>query len=70
VCRMLRAGTQMEHRNKLREGVNCQPEPQHLCGAAQSCSQFIQLEVRELEMAEGALVQDLRVFASARQKGW
>jgi hypothetical protein len=46
-----RAGTQMEHWNKLGAGINCQPEPQHLFVAAQPCSQFVQLEVWEPEIA-------------------
>jgi hypothetical protein len=59
----------MEHGKKLRAGVDGQPEPEDLLGAAQPGAQFIQLEVRELEMAEGTLVQGLSVLASARQKG-
>src|SRR2546421_8654905 len=42
----------------------------HLFGAAEPGSQFIQLQVRELEMAEAALVQSLRVLARTGQKGW
>ncbi len=49
---VLRAGTQMEDGKKLRARVDSQPQPEHLCGAAQPCSQFVQLEVWELEMAE------------------
>jgi hypothetical protein len=54
----------MKHGNKLREGVNCQPEPEHVCGAAQPCAQLVQLEVREPEMTEGTLVQGLRMLES------
>ncbi len=67
--RDLRAWTQMEYRNNFREGVDGQPEPEHLCIAAEPCSQFVQLEVWELKMAEGAFVQDLRVLASTSQPG-
>ncbi len=67
---MLCAGTKVEHGNNLREGVDGQPQPQHLCGAAESGAQFVQLEVREPEMAKGALMQGLCVLASASQKGW
>jgi len=59
----------MEDRNNFRKGVDGQPEPEHLCRAAEACSQFVQLEVWELEMAEGAFVQDLRMFASTSQPG-
>ena len=69
MCHVLGAGTQMEHGKNLRAGIDGQPEPEHLCGAAQPGSQFVQLEVRELEMAEGALVQGLCVLASTGQPG-
>jgi hypothetical protein len=46
----------MEHRKKLGAWVDGQPEPQHLFGTAQPRAQFVQLKVREPEMAEGAFV--------------
>jgi len=46
----------MEDWNQFRAGVDGQPEPQHLLSAAQPGAQFIQLEMREPEMAEEALV--------------
>ena len=42
-----------------RERIDGQPQPEHLGGAAQPGAQFVQLEVREVEMAEEALVQGL-----------
>ena len=69
VCHVLRAGSQMEHRKKLGAGVDGQPEPQHLFGAAQPRAPFVQLQVREPERAEGAFVPDLRVLANPSQKG-
>jgi hypothetical protein len=65
--RKLRAGAEMEHRKKLGEGINGQPEPQHLFGAAQPGAQFVQLEVRKPEGAKEALVSRLSVRARARQ---
>ena len=50
-----------------REGVDCQPEPEHLFGATQPGSQFVQLEVRDLEVAEIVLVHGLSVHASTGQ---
>jgi hypothetical protein len=38
----------------------------HLCMVAQACAQFVQLQMGEPEMAEGALVQGLSVLASTR----
>ena len=48
---MLCAGTKVEDGNYLREGVDGQPQPQYVCGAAQPGAQFVQLEVWEPEMA-------------------
>ncbi len=65
--RPLRAGTHMENRKDFRERVDGQPE--HLCMVAEACAQLVQLEVREPEMAEGALVQGQRVLTSSGQPG-
>jgi hypothetical protein len=56
--------TELKHRQNLGEGIDGQPEPQHLLGAAEPGAQLVQLEVRELEMKEEALVQGVRVLAS------
>ncbi len=61
MCHVLGAGTEMEHGHKLRERIDGQPEPDHLCRAAQPGSQFVQLKMWEPEVAEGALVQGLCV---------
>ena len=53
---VLRAGAEMEDGKNLRAGVDGQPQPQDLFGAAQPGSQFVQLEMRELEIAERVLV--------------
>jgi hypothetical protein len=59
----------MEDGKNLCGGVDGQPQPQHLCGAAQPGAQFVQLQVRELEVAEGAFVQGLSVLTGTGQKG-
>jgi hypothetical protein len=66
---VLRAGAQMEHGKNLREGINGQPEPEHLLVVAQPGAQLVQLEMWELEVAEIVLVQGLCMLASARQPG-
>jgi hypothetical protein len=68
--RVLRARAEIKHRQKLRTGVDGQPEPKHLSGAAQPGAQFIQLQMGELEMVKEAFVQGLCMFPSASQKGW
>jgi len=60
---VLGARTELEHGKNFRTGVDGQPEPQRLRMAAQPGSQFIQLKMREVEMAEEALVQGVRVPA-------
>jgi len=66
---VLRAGTQLKDGKTLRRGVESQPEPLHLCRAAQPGAQFIQLERRESEMGEEAFMQGVCVRARARQPG-
>jgi hypothetical protein len=60
---VLRAGADLKHGQNLGERINGQPEPEHLCGAAQPGAQLVQLEMREVQMAEEALVQGVRVPA-------
>jgi hypothetical protein len=60
----------MEHRKKLREGINGQPEPEHLLVAAQPGAQLVQLEVWELEVAERVLVQGLCMLESRGTARW
>jgi hypothetical protein len=64
---VLCAGTQMEHGYKLGARIDGQPEPQHVFIAAQSGAQFVQLDVWEPEMTEGAFVQRLSMFTSASE---
>ena len=66
---VLRSRTELKHGKNLRQGINGQPEPEHLCGAAQPGAEFVQLEVRDVEVAEGALMEDLSVPACASEKG-
>jgi hypothetical protein len=66
---MLCAGTQREHGKKLGARVDGQPQPEHLCGAAEPGAQFVQLQVWEVELAEEAFVQGLGMFPSASQPG-
>jgi hypothetical protein len=65
----MRTGTHMKNRNDFREGVDGQPQPQHLFGTAQPSAQFIQLELWQIQSAKEALVQGVRVLARTRQKG-
>ena len=64
VRRMLCARTQMQHGHKLGARIDSQPQPEHLCGAAEPGSNFVQLQVREVQVAEAALMEDLSVPAA------
>jgi hypothetical protein len=64
---VLRARTQMEDGKQLRRGVDDQPQPQDAGMAAQPCANFIQLQVWEVQMAEGPLVQRLSMLACTRE---
>ena len=64
---VLCARAQMEHRHNLGARIDRQPDPEHLAGAAQPRSQFVQLQVREVQVAEAALMQELSVLACASQ---
>jgi hypothetical protein len=64
---VLGTGAQLEDGQKLGAGIDDQPKPLHLEMAAQPGSEFIELEVWEPQMAEGAFVQELRVRARTSQ---
>jgi hypothetical protein len=66
---VLGARAELKHGKDLGEGIDGQPQPEHLSGAAQPGAQFVQLQVWEVQMAEEALVQGVRVLASTRQPG-
>jgi hypothetical protein len=59
MCHVLCSGAKLKHGKNLRERADSQPKPQHVLRAAQSGAQFVQLEVWEPEMVEGAFVQGL-----------
>ena len=63
--RMLRAEAELNHRKNLRQRINGQPEPQHVLATPQPGSQFVQLEMWDLQGVEAALVQGLSVLACA-----
>jgi hypothetical protein len=66
----LGAGAELKHRKNLGEGIDRQPEPENLVGAAEPGAQFIQLQMREPEDAERALVQRLSVLESRGTTRW
>ncbi len=59
----------MEDGQNLRARIDGQPQPQHVCGAAQPGAELIQLDMRDYHLAEGALVQALRVRSRPHEPG-
>ncbi len=70
MCHVLCAGTQIEDGKKFGARVDGQPEPAYLSGAAQAGAQFIQLQMRDLELTKEAFVHGLCMLACASEKGW
>lgn len=50
-------------------GIDRQPQPEHLCSAAQPRAEFVQLQVGDLQVAEAALMEDLSVLACTGEPG-
>jgi hypothetical protein len=69
VRRMLCAGTQMQHGQNLGARIDGQPQPEHLGGAAQPGAQFVELQMRNVQVAEAALMEDLSVLACPSEPG-
>jgi hypothetical protein len=63
--RVLCARTQRENGKKL--GARIDDQPQHLGGASQSGSNFVQLQVRDMQVAEGVLMEELSVLTCASE---
>ncbi len=60
---VLRARTELKDGKNLRRGVDDQPHPEDLCGAAEPGSNFVQLQMRDVQVAEAALMEDFSVPA-------
>ncbi len=67
---VLRAGAELRHRKNFRAGINGRPQPEHLFGAAEPRAQFVQLQVRDLEGVEAALMEDLCVPGLRESATW
>jgi hypothetical protein len=59
----------MEDGKNLRTWVDCQPQPQDVGVAAEPGAQFVQLEIRKLEVAEKVLMEGLSMLPSAGKPG-
>jgi hypothetical protein len=63
---LVRSRAQLEHRNTLGERIDGDPEPEDLRVAAQPRAQFIELQMRKSELAEGAFMQALSLCSCSR----
>ena len=62
----LGAGAELKHGQNLGARIESQPEPEHLTGTAQPGANFIQLQMREVQVAEGALMEEREPGLPAR----
>ena len=53
---VLSSGSELEYRDELAEGVDRQPQPEDTSPATQSSAQFVQLDMREGEVLQGAVM--------------
>src|SRR5260370_4662233 len=67
--RVLGERTEMKDGQDLRGGVDSPRQAQDLSVAAEPGAQFVQLEMRKLEVAEKVLVEGLSMLPSAGQPG-
>jgi hypothetical protein len=70
MCHVLCTGAELEDREKLGAGIDSEPEPEDLLGAAQPGAEFVQLQMQEVQVAEAVLVQGVRMITRTGQKGW
>ncbi len=66
---LLHPRTKMQDRDEFRERVHRDPQPEYMGTLAQPRAQFVQLQVRELEVPKPAVVQGRTVLASAGEPG-
>ncbi len=57
----------MQDGKYFRTGIDGQPEPEDLFGSVQPGAQFVQLDIRKLEMTEKMLMEDVSVLPCAGQ---
>ena len=65
---VLCSGAELKHGQNLGERIDGQPQPQHLCGAAQPGAQFVQLEMGDMQVVEAALMEDLSMPACTSEQ--
>jgi hypothetical protein len=69
MCHVLRTKTELKHGQNLGARIDNQPQPEHLGGAAEPGANFVQLQVREVQVAEAALMEEPSVLSRASKPG-
>ncbi len=67
MCGVLSPRATVQHGYALRERIQRAPPPQHVRAIAEVRAEFVQLEMRELEVPNPAVVQRCAVLAGPRQ---
>jgi len=66
---VLGPGSELQHRDDLAAGVDRQPQPEDMRPAAQAGAQFVQLDMREGKVLQGAVMPAPALLKSACQPG-
>jgi hypothetical protein len=69
ICSILGARSQMEGGNQFGDGIDGQPEPQHLHPPAEPGTDLVQLQMRQPKAAAEVVVHRCAVLPGARQPG-
>jgi hypothetical protein len=59
----------MQHRDEFADRIDREPQPQHVRPTAQPRAQFVELDVRQVEVAKDAVVQRRAVCPGPREPG-
>src|SRR5262249_38757343 len=69
MCRILRARTQMQHGDQLADRINRQPQPQRVHAAPQPSAELVELDMQQVQVPQGAVVQRRTVPPRTCQPG-
>ncbi len=67
--RILRAGATLQHGDEFGQRVDHDPQPEHVRALPQARAEFVEQELRELEVAQPAVVQCRTVLTGPAEPG-
>jgi hypothetical protein len=66
---ILRTCPELQYWYDFGEWIDRDPEPEHMSPATQPCAQFVELDMREVQVAEDTVVQARAMFTGTGQPG-